>query len=72
MTGARCAQVERSYEDEIEVFVHGALCVSYSGQCFSSEAWSAPPPLPPHKTPSGWTQPTPALRTRRWGGALLT
>ncbi len=22
-----------------EVFVHGALCVSYSGQCFSSEAW---------------------------------
>ncbi|KAJ1617756.1 peptidase family U32-domain-containing protein, partial [Pavlovales sp. CCMP2436] len=23
----------------IEVFVHGALCVSYSGQCFSSEAW---------------------------------
>lgn len=24
---------------EIEVFVHGALCVAYSGQCFSSEAW---------------------------------
>lgn len=24
---------------EIESFVHGALCVSYSGQCFSSEAW---------------------------------
>ncbi len=24
---------------EIEIFVHGALCVSYSGQCFSSEAW---------------------------------
>lgn len=24
---------------EIEVFVHGALCVSYSGQCLSSEAW---------------------------------
>ena len=23
----------------LEVFVHGALCVSYSGQCFSSEAW---------------------------------
>ena len=21
------------------MFVHGALCVSYSGQCFSSEAW---------------------------------
>lgn len=24
---------------EIEAFCHGALCVSYSGQCFSSEAW---------------------------------
>uniref|UniRef100_A0A7S2WUD7 Peptidase U32 collagenase domain-containing protein n=1 Tax=Rhizochromulina marina TaxID=1034831 RepID=A0A7S2WUD7_9STRA len=23
----------------VEAFVHGALCVSYSGQCFSSEAW---------------------------------
>lgn len=26
-------------ECELEMFVHGALCVSYSGQCFSSEAW---------------------------------
>jgi putative protease len=24
---------------EVEVFIHGALCVAYSGQCFSSEAW---------------------------------
>src|SRR5258708_4204716 len=24
---------------ELEMFVHGALCVSYSGQCLSSEAW---------------------------------
>jgi putative protease len=24
---------------ELEIFAHGALCVSYSGQCFSSEAW---------------------------------
>ncbi|CAK0906396.1 unnamed protein product, partial [Prorocentrum cordatum] len=24
---------------QLEAFVHGALCVSYSGQCFSSEAW---------------------------------
>ncbi|MBX0328219.1 U32 family peptidase [Oscillochloris sp. ZM17-4] len=24
---------------ELEMFGHGALCVSYSGQCFSSEAW---------------------------------
>jgi putative protease len=26
-------------DGELEIFVHGALCVSYSGQCFSSEAW---------------------------------
>jgi len=26
-------------EIQVEAFVHGALCVSYSGQCFSSEAW---------------------------------
>ncbi|MFC1960600.1 U32 family peptidase, partial [Chloroflexota bacterium] len=25
---------------ELEIFVHGALCVSYSGQCFSSAAWA--------------------------------
>ncbi len=24
---------------EVEVFVHGALCVSWSGQCLTSEAW---------------------------------
>lgn len=32
---------EISHENDVEVeaFVHGALCVSYSGQCFSSEAW---------------------------------
>jgi putative protease len=24
---------------ELEVFVHGALCVSYSGQCFTSASW---------------------------------
>src|SRR6201999_2632922 len=23
----------------LEVFIHGALCVSWSGQCLSSEAW---------------------------------
>jgi putative protease len=31
--------VERSPETTVEAFTHGALCVSYSGQCFSSEAW---------------------------------
>jgi U32 family peptidase len=33
------AQICAQTSQEIEVFVHGALCVSYSGQCFSSEAW---------------------------------
>jgi U32 family peptidase len=33
-------QLEEEYPHvELEAFVHGALCVSYSGQCFSSEAW---------------------------------
>ncbi len=31
--------VGHSANVELETFVHGALCVSYSGQCFSSEAW---------------------------------
>ena len=32
-------KIADSTEIELEAFVHGALCVSYSGQCFSSEAW---------------------------------
>ncbi|MCO4772560.1 MAG: U32 family peptidase [Deltaproteobacteria bacterium] len=32
-------EVVKGTDLEVEVFVHGALCVSYSGQCFSSEAW---------------------------------
>ena len=31
--------IAQTTDVELEVFVHGALCVSYSGQCFSSEAW---------------------------------
>ena len=31
--------IRASTDCELEMFVHGALCVSYSGQCFSSEAW---------------------------------
>ncbi|MBW4439052.1 MAG: U32 family peptidase [Pleurocapsa minor GSE-CHR-MK-17-07R] len=31
--------IREATECELEIFVHGALCVSYSGQCFSSEAW---------------------------------
>ncbi|MCU0495493.1 MAG: U32 family peptidase [Chloroflexaceae bacterium] len=32
-------QIRGQTDAELEIFVHGALCVSYSGQCFSSEAW---------------------------------
>lgn len=31
--------IRKQTDCELEIFVHGALCVSYSGQCFSSEAW---------------------------------
>src|SRR5215469_10982965 len=33
------AAIYRKTGAELEIFVHGALCVAYSGQCFSSEAW---------------------------------
>lgn len=36
---ADVAQIRAQTDCELEMFVHGALCVSYSGQCFSSEAW---------------------------------
>mmetsp|Transcript_22969 Transcript_22969/g.34839 ORF Transcript_22969/g.34839 Transcript_22969/m.34839 type:complete len:1014 (+) Transcript_22969:77-3118(+) len=32
-------EIGKENDVEVEAFVHGALCVSYSGQCFSSEAW---------------------------------
>lgn len=32
-------QIKAATSCELEIFVHGALCVAYSGQCFSSEAW---------------------------------
>ena len=35
-------EIARIYKEtgcDLEIFVHGALCVAYSGQCFSSEAW---------------------------------
>jgi len=31
--------IRAATDAELEIFVHGALCVAYSGQCFSSEAW---------------------------------
>lgn len=33
------AAIRRATNCDLEIFVHGALCVAYSGQCFSSEAW---------------------------------
>lgn len=33
------ARIAADTDMPLECFVHGALCVSYSGQCFSSEAW---------------------------------
>ncbi len=35
---AEIAQVAAEAEIPLEVFVHGALCVAYSGQCLTSEA----------------------------------
>lgn len=33
------AQIRAATDAELEVFVHGALCVAYSGQCLTSEAF---------------------------------
>src|SRR6185437_14471856 len=35
---ADIAAIRRETDVEVEVFVHGALCVAYSGQCLTSEA----------------------------------
>jgi U32 family peptidase len=35
---AEIAAIRRDSDMELEVFVHGALCVAYSGQCLTSEA----------------------------------
>jgi putative protease len=36
---AEVRAIREQTECELEIFVHGALCVAYSGQCLSSEAW---------------------------------
>jgi len=36
---AEVRAIRRETSCELEIFVHGALCVAYSGQCLSSEAW---------------------------------
>lgn len=33
------SQLSSNTTVDVEAFCHGALCVSYSGQCYSSEAW---------------------------------
>jgi putative protease len=33
------ALLRKGTDIELEVFIHGALCVSWSGQCLTSEAW---------------------------------
>ena len=38
LSAAEIAEIHRQVPDiELEVFVHGALCVSYSGQCYASQ-----------------------------------
>lgn len=38
LTAEQIAEIHREVPNvELEVFVHGALCVSYSGQCYASE-----------------------------------
>lgn len=39
LTLKEIASIHEQTGCELEMFVHGALCVAYSGQCFSSEAW---------------------------------
>ncbi len=36
---AQLRQFAAESEVELEVFIHGALCVAWSGQCLTSEAW---------------------------------
>lgn len=39
LTTEQVRRVREGTDLELEVFVHGALCVSWSGQCLTSEAW---------------------------------
>lgn len=39
LTTEQVRRVKAGTDLELEVFVHGALCVSWSGQCLTSEAW---------------------------------
>ena len=39
LTISQIAKFKAESDLELEVFVHGALCMSWSGQCLTSEAW---------------------------------
>ena len=39
LTVSQIARFKRETPLELEVFIHGALCMSWSGQCLTSEAW---------------------------------
>jgi collagenase-like PrtC family protease len=41
---SQMATIKSETNKELEVFVHGALCVSYSGQCLTSESILLVPP----------------------------
>ena len=39
LTVSQIRKFKEQCELELEVFIHGALCMSWSGQCLTSEAW---------------------------------
>lgn len=39
LTVSQIRKFKQQCELELEVFIHGALCMSWSGQCLTSEAW---------------------------------
>ncbi|MHC4393971.1 MAG: peptidase U32 family protein, partial [Planctomycetota bacterium] len=41
LTVPEISELHARTDMELEVFVHGALCVAYSGQCLTSEVWGA-------------------------------
>ena len=41
MTLQEIEKLSRAADVEIEAFIHGALCVSYSGRCYMSRTMSA-------------------------------
>jgi len=64
---ADIAAIRRATACDLEIFVHGALCVAYSGQCFSSEAWAAAPTAASaHKHAACLTNSSSTIMCSRW------